>query len=112
MRFFFVTDSGGCRESHPGARWLGDPVRSAKRVVRSPLFPGARWMKRCLWVFVIAAWSCASRADEGAMGAEPVDMSPQAVCAFYAERDCAAWLKCNAPEVRYFFGDLATCKER
>jgi hypothetical protein len=44
---------------------------------------------------------------------EPLDTSPQAVCAFYAERDCAAWQKCNAPEVRYFFGgDLATCKER
>jgi len=70
-------------------------------------------MKRCHWVVVATVLSCGSRAEEGETSRdEPIDMSPQSVCAFYAERDCARWQACNAPDVRFFYGDIATCKER
>lgn len=70
-------------------------------------------MKRCLWLVLAMGLSCGGGAHEGDTNRdEPLDMSPEAVCAFYAERDCSGWQKCNAPEVRYFYGDFAGCKER
>lgn len=65
-------------------------------------------MKRILLAFLVVGLSCGG-ADGGD---EPSDMSPQAVCAYYADKDCAGYERCDPFTLRFYFNDGATCRER
>jgi hypothetical protein len=65
-------------------------------------------MKRLLLAFLVLGLSCG-----GADGDEPSDMSPQAVCAYYADKECAGSQRCDPWALREDFNDDgATCRER
>jgi hypothetical protein len=64
-------------------------------------------MKRLLMAFLVLGLSCG-----GHDGDEPTDMSPQGVCAFYADKDCAGYEGCDPYDLGEYFNDCATCRER
>jgi hypothetical protein len=69
-------------------------------------------MKRLQWVLVLCGLSCGAGANDGANDDEPVDMTPEGVCAFYADRDCSSYDRCAHVSVSYLYNDIATCRER
>jgi hypothetical protein len=69
-----------------------------------------RWFRRLL--AALALFGAAVLSCGGSGGDEPADTSPQGVCAFYAERDCAGFERCDLRDLKDFFNDVATCRER